>query len=143
MGGQRRPSKTINKHQVGGSFSTLNDVSGLGREKPAKLCKQSNVSFISDACLRAVLKRYGLHCKTTGHTADKLLASPQGNHWTEKESGIKVRAFLYSHPKQKYFLLYIQESDHLSFVVTFHNVYENYNFFAWSNEYRLDEFHFN
>lgn len=54
VGGQRSPSKTINKRQVGGSFSTLNDVCRLGRGKPAHLCKQSNVLFISDA--RPVLK---------------------------------------------------------------------------------------
>lgn len=52
----RSPSKSItNQTQVGGSFSTQDDVSWLGREMPANSCKHSKVSLISDAGLAAAL----------------------------------------------------------------------------------------
>ena len=88
------------------------DISWLGREKPANLCKQSNSSLISDACLRAALASSVL--TTLSSLQDSRLHTDQLLAFREttglKESGIKVRAFFYSHTRKKYFLFCIQQS---------------------------------
>lgn len=57
----------------------------LGREKPANLCKHSNVSFISDALLRTAVAHAELKGKFFITLCNrlhnyKLLASTQGNY---------------------------------------------------------------